>query len=153
MTLMGARSTRAPRVDSTTLISIVDAKFTSVTLPAAGWETSRSATNQRQADGQRERMSRAIRLFLLQKGWMPAYSTIDGDISDFFDALMDMTTTFQTEELRRYLLNDGDLEEDVDAAIRSWQADRFEPLDPEWESFRLTDAGRKAVEELRDSLD
>ena len=35
---------------------------------------------------------------------MPSYSVIDGDISDFFDALMDMTTEFRTDELRRYLL-------------------------------------------------
>ena len=50
---------------------------------------------------------------------MPAYSTIDGEVSDFFDALMDMTTTFQTEEIRRYLLNDDHSAAEVEVAIQN----------------------------------
>ena len=84
---------------------------------------------------------------------MPSYSVIDGDISDFFDALMDMTTEFRTDELRRYLLNDGHSGADVEAALRSWRDGRVEQLDPDWESFKLTDAGRKAIEDFRNSVD
>src|SRR3569623_676413 len=83
---------------------------------------------------------------------MPQYSTIDGDISDYFDALVDMTKEFQTKELRQYLINDGHSETEADAAIRSWQASRFKQLDPQWTAFTLTEEGMKAVEDLQNRV-
>ena len=83
---------------------------------------------------------------------MPKYSTIDGDISDYFDALLDMTKEFRTAELRQYLINDGHSEPEAEPAIRNWQVSRFKTLDPQWTSFNLTEDGMKAVEDLQNRV-
>ena len=84
---------------------------------------------------------------------VPNYSAIDGDISYFFDALVDVTSHFSTVELRRYLLNEGHNEPEVDAAIHSWQEGRFQQVATTWDTFTLTAEGEAVVAELRDRLD
>ena len=37
---------------------------------------------------------------------MTTYTTIDGDISDFFDAQLGLTNQFRCDELFRYLINE-----------------------------------------------
>lgn len=81
------------------------------------------------------------------------YTAIDGDISDFIDAMTEVTDQFSTDELRAYLINEGHPLEAASGAIADWQKERFEALDPSWQRFKLTPAGAAAVEQLRDSLD
>jgi hypothetical protein len=78
---------------------------------------------------------------------------IDGDISDFIDALMEVTDEFSTDELRRYLLGEGHSIADTIDGIAIWQKDRFVAIDPSWDRFKLSDAGATAVRELRDRID
>ena len=56
---------------------------------------------------------------------MTDYAAIDGDIADFIDAMMEVTTPFRAEELRRYLQNQGHVEAAVNSAIREWHGNRF----------------------------
>jgi hypothetical protein len=77
-----------------------------------------------------------------------AYRTIDGDISDFFDASSDLHGTFETADLRAFLLNQGHTDLDARDAVLIWQQNRFERVDGTWKTFRLTDAGLEAVSEL-----
>lgn len=78
-----------------------------------------------------------------------SYSTIDGDISDFFDWMSEVSDEFETEELQTFLLNEGHALEEIVSAIVVWQEDRFEPVGDEWRRLRLTEAGRAAVRELQ----
>ena len=77
-----------------------------------------------------------------------AYLTIDGDISDFFVASSDLHGTFETADLRAFLLDQGHTDIEARDAVLAWQQDRFERVDATWRSFRLTDAGLQAVSEL-----
>jgi hypothetical protein len=61
---------------------------------------------------------------------------------------MGVSTDFKTAELRSYLLNQGHAESEVVAAIHHWQTYYLLQLDPDWELFELTAAGKAAVEEL-----
>jgi hypothetical protein len=81
------------------------------------------------------------------------YRAIDGDISDFIDSQLEITTVFHTDELRSYLLNAGHPLDRVIASIIGWQQDRFWQLDPAWKTFSLSATGMKAVAELRDRID
>ena len=80
------------------------------------------------------------------------YTAIDGDISEFFESMMGVTLNFRTDELRTYLLNVGHSESDIVLAIGRWQENYLQQIDPGWETFGLTSAGKAAVEELRDGL-
>ena len=77
------------------------------------------------------------------------YSTIDGDISDFIDSMIEESDEFSTDELRTYLVGEGHSMADAINAIISWQSGRFEAMDPSWRRFKLTPAGFAAVEDLR----
>jgi hypothetical protein len=77
------------------------------------------------------------------------YTAIDGDISDFFDAQKDLTGPFHAEELRSYLREAGHDDGSVVTAILAWEQHHFRQVNGDWETFRLTDAGIAAVEELR----
>ena len=81
------------------------------------------------------------------------YTTVDGDVSNFLDSMLDLTDEFRTDELRTYLHNEGHSEPDVASVIRDWQRFRFERVDPQWETFKLTSAGMSAVAELRGRID
>jgi hypothetical protein len=81
------------------------------------------------------------------------YSAIDADIANFIDAQIELSSVFQTDELRAYLINSGHPLEQVVAAIVEWQQARFWRLDPAWETFSLSASGEAACSELRNSVD
>lgn len=81
-----------------------------------------------------------------------AYTTIDGDISDFFDSSPSLTKEFRTDRLRGYLLATGHADVEVRNAVLKWQEYKFQRADRTWERFRLTPAGLAAVKELRSRL-
>jgi hypothetical protein len=80
--------------------------------------------------------------------WM-AYTTIDGDISDFFDGSPSLTKEFLTDRLRGYLLATGHGDLEVRNAVLKWQEYKFQRADRTWDRFRLTPAGLAAVKDLR----
>jgi hypothetical protein len=77
------------------------------------------------------------------------YSAIDGDISDFLDAQLDLRSEFRLDELRAYLLKAGHTDLDARTAVLKWQEYRFRRVNGTWEKFGLTPAGLDAVEMLR----
>jgi len=81
------------------------------------------------------------------------YTAIDGDIAGFIDSMIDLTDEFQSVELLTYLMNEGYGSVAATAAMADWRSERFSEVRAPWVTFRLTSAGLKAVEELRDSLD
>ena len=66
-----------------------------------------------------------------------AYTAIDGDVSDLIDTMGEYTKPFRAYELRAYLLAARHSEEEVVAAIRAWQQNRFRQIVPQWEAFDL----------------
>lgn len=73
------------------------------------------------------------------------YTAIDGDMADFVDAQLELTTSFVLSELRRYLLNEGHPAGVVEAAIHRWR-DRW--FIAAADGFLLAPDGRQAVEAL-----
>ena len=76
------------------------------------------------------------------------YMAIDGDISDFFDAMMPLEAEFETQEVVGFLLSEGHTREEALGALERWRDGLIVEVSPEWRTFRLTSAGIRAVEEL-----